>query len=94
MGPNYRLLQGVLLMADVKIRNLDDWVLYSHRARAKLAGRSVEEELRHVLTEHAMAVRREWAQELRQLRQKTLEENGGPLPDSTPGIREERDSWG
>jgi hypothetical protein len=39
-------------------------------------------------------VRREWSQELRQLRAKMLEENGGPLPDSTPGIREERDSWG
>jgi plasmid stability protein len=81
-------------MADVKIRNLDDWVLSSHRTRAKAAGRSVEEELRHVLTESALAVRREWAARLEKLRAEMRAENGGPMPDSTPGIREDRDSWG
>jgi plasmid stability protein len=33
-------------MADVKIRKLDDWVVESFRARAKRAGRSLEDELR------------------------------------------------
>ena len=80
-------------MADVKIRNLDDWVLSSHRARAQAAGRSVEEELRHVLTEAALAARREWAEKARKLREE-MRAKYGVLPDSTPGIREERDSWG
>ena len=38
--------------------SIDDWVLSSHRARAQAAGRSVEEELRHVLTEAALTARR------------------------------------
>jgi plasmid stability protein len=38
-------------MADAKIRKLDDWVVQSFRARAKEAGRSLEEELRQFLTE-------------------------------------------
>jgi plasmid stability protein len=80
-------------MADVKIRNLDDWVLNSHRARAQAAGRSVEEELRNVLTEAALAARRKAADELRTLREE-MRAKYGVLPDSTPGIREERDSWG
>jgi plasmid stability protein len=79
-------------MAEVKIRNLDDWVLASHRARAKAAGRSVEEELRHVLTEAALATRREWIEKLTRL-QAGQEAKYGLLPDSTPGIREERESW-
>ena len=61
-------------MADVKIRNLDDWVVSSYRARARYAGRSVEEELRHTLTEAALAARREWAEELRKLRERMLAE--------------------
>jgi plasmid stability protein len=80
-------------MADVKIRNLDDWVLSSHRARAQAAGRSVEEELRHVLTEAALAARREWIERLTRFQQE-LGAKYGELEDSTPGIREERDSWG
>ena len=80
-------------MAEVKIRNLDDWVLSSHRTRAKAAGRSVEEELRHVLTESALAVRREWAEKLRKLHEEQVAKYG-ILEDSTPGIREDRDSWG
>jgi plasmid stability protein len=84
---------GEIVVADVKIRNLDDWVLASHRARAKAAGRSVEEELRYVLTESALAVRREWAERLRRLHEEQ-EARYGVLDDSTPGIREERDSWG
>jgi plasmid stability protein len=80
-------------MADVKIRNLDDHVLASHRARAQLAGRSVEEELRHVLTEAARAARLKAAEEFRKVREQ-LRAKHGVLPDSTPGIREEREARG
>ena len=81
-------------MADVEAKDLDNHPLTSRHARAELTGRSVEEGPRYVLTEAALAARREWAEELRKLHAEMRAENGGPLPDSTPGIREERDSWG
>lgn len=80
-------------MAEVKIRNLDDWVLSFHRTRAKAAGRSVEEELRHVLTESASAARREWIARAERLHAE-FKAKYGIMEDSTPGIREERDRRG
>ena len=80
-------------MADVKIRRLDDWVVESFRARARQAGRSLEEELRQHLTETARERRRRFAAELEELNAK-LREKYGELPDSTPLIREERDQYG
>ncbi len=80
-------------MAEVKIRNLDDWVLSFHRTRAKAAGRSVEEELRQVLTEAALAVRREWLERAERLHRE-FEAKYGVIEDSTLGIREDRDAWG
>jgi plasmid stability protein len=80
-------------MADVKIRKLDDWVVASFRARAKQAGRSLEEELRQCLTETARERRRRFLAELEELNDR-LRETYGELPDSTPLIREERDQYG
>lgn len=97
-------------MAAVTIDELDEWVLASYRSRAEASGRTVEEELRQALTrgvrgdaipngtrgeltEAEFAARREWAAKLRRAREKIAAEHG-VLPDSTPGIREERDSWG
>ena len=45
------------------------------------------------LTEAEHAARLEWAEKLRLVRERIAAEHG-TLPDSTPGIREERDSWG
>ena len=80
-------------MADVKIRRLEDWVVESFRARARQAGRSLEEELRQHLTETARERRRRFVAELEELNAK-LREKYGELPDSTPLIREERDRYG
>jgi plasmid stability protein len=80
-------------MADVKIRKLGDWVVASFRARAKQAGRSLEEELRQFLTEAARERRRRFIAELDELNAR-LREKYGELPDSTPLIREERDHYG
>jgi plasmid stability protein len=80
-------------MADVKIRKLDDWVVASFRARAKHAGRSLEEELRQFLTEAARERRQRFIAELDELNAR-LREKYGELPDSTPLIREERDRYG
>jgi plasmid stability protein len=80
-------------VADVKIRKLDDWVVESFRARARQAGRSLEEELRQLLTETARERRRRLVAELDELNAE-LREKYGELPDSTPLIREERDQYG
>ena len=80
-------------MADVKIRKLDDWVVESFRARAHEAGRSLEEELRQLLTETAREPRRRLIVELEELNV-DLRAKYGELPDSTPLIREERDQYG
>jgi plasmid stability protein len=77
-------------MAEVKVRRLDDRVVEHHRRNASKAGRSLEEELRRVLTDAALAKRRAWAERLRALR-KEMHERYGQLPDSTPLIRAERD---
>ena len=79
-------------MAEVKIRKLDDWVVESFRARARQAGRSLEEELRQLLTETARE-RRLLVAELDELNAE-LREKYGELPDPTPLIREERDRYG
>lgn len=77
-------------MADVKVRKLDDGVVEYHRRRAAQAGRSLEAELRRVLTEAAFAKRRKMAREIAQ-RLARMRKKYGVLPDSTPGIRAERD---
>jgi plasmid stability protein len=48
-------------MADVKIRKLPDWVVDFYKKSAERAGRSLEEELRVLLTENTQAKRQEWA---------------------------------
>ena len=97
-------------MAAVTLDGLDDWVLASYRSRAEASGRTVEEELRRVLmrevrseaaasgalgelTEAERAARRETVEAFRRVRARIAAEHG-TLPDSTPGIREERDAWG
>ena len=77
----------------MKIRKLEPWVVESFRARARQAGRSLEEELRHLLTDTARERRRRFIAELDELNAK-LREKYGELPDSTPLIREERDRYG
>ncbi len=80
-------------MGDVRVRNLDDNVVAEFKDRAKRHGRSLEAELREVLTAEAFRLRRELAERARQLRDE-LRAECGELPDSTPFIREERDRLG
>ena len=80
-------------MADVKIRKLDDWVVESFRARARKAGRSLEEELRQFLTAGARERRRRFADKLEAFTEQ-LRSKYGEMPDSTPLIREGRDEFG
>lgn len=97
-------------MSAVTIDGLEDWVLASYRARAEASGRTVEEELRRAitrevgpeagaggareeLTEAERTARRETVEAFRRVRERIAAKHG-TLPDSTPGIREERDAWG
>jgi plasmid stability protein len=80
-------------MADVKIRKLPDWVVSAFRVRANHAGRSLEEELRTLLTEAAAKPKRASAAEMAAFRS-MLRRKYGPMGDSTGGIRADRQARG
>ena len=80
-------------MTEVRIRNLDDWVVESIRQRARANGQSLEGALRDLLRQEAMRPKLELANELRQMREE-LRKKYGTFSDSTIGIREERDRRG
>lgn len=88
---HHRLVEG--RMSDVKVRNLDEAVVAGLRRQAAAAGRSLEEELRRILTEEHRRRRQAVADEV-VARQEALHRRWGELPDSTPGIREDRDRRG
>ncbi len=75
---------------DVKIRQLPDWVVAMHKARAEHAGRSLEEELRILLTEAATKTRRDFAERAAAFRNR-LQQKYGTLPDSAEEIRADRE---
>jgi plasmid stability protein len=76
-------------MADVKIRNLPDWLVDWHKRRAEEAGVSLEERLRQGLEQaHTDAIARLAA--MLQENQDRIEKITGILKDSTPLIRESR----
>jgi plasmid stability protein len=77
-------------MADVKIRNLDDHLYEMYRGMADDAGISLEEQLRRVLAAYVSDERRAMIERLREGRER-LRAKYGVMPDSTPGIRAERD---
>ncbi|HVS39328.1 MAG TPA: hypothetical protein VMS17_27470 [Gemmataceae bacterium] len=78
-------------MTDVRIRNVDDWVVELHRNRAKLERRSLESELRQIITQAALAKKQTLAAELH-AGVEALRAKYGTFSDSTIGIREERDT--
>jgi len=76
-------------VADIKIRNLPDWILNWHRLAAERKGVSLEEHLRRALLDDAMEDRRRLVEKLDRLRAEIQAETG-ELPDSAPLIREAR----
>ncbi len=76
-------------MATLTIRRLDDAVYERLRARAHSKGRSLEAEVRDILTERARSPD-EAIERLRAFRQEMAKKHG-ILPDSTPIIRAMRD---
>jgi plasmid stability protein len=80
-------------MAEVRVRNLEDWVVGEFRARAKLHGNSLEGELRDVLSREATRTKQELRAELIQMRDE-LRTKYGTFSDSAELIREDRDARG
>jgi hypothetical protein len=81
-------------MSEVRVRNLEPWVVDFLRDRAKAEGHQhLESFLREHLREEAMRKRREWADRLRAGREEMFQKYG-LLSDSTEGIRQDRDERG
>lgn len=80
-------------MADVKIRNIDDKVHEAYRQMADASGISLEEQIRRVLSEHLKQERAEMTRTLLTDLER-MREKYGLMPDSTPGVREDRDRRG
>jgi antitoxin FitA len=80
-------------MADVRVRNLEDWVVDAYRSRARRHHRSLEGELREFLRNEITGTRKQLVDRLENnLRQ--MEAQYGLLPDSAEGIRDGRDARG
>jgi plasmid stability protein len=80
-------------MTEVRVRNVDNWIVESLRLRAKANGKSLEAALRELLREEAMRPKRELRNELHRMRD-VLSEKYGSFSDSATLIREDRDSRG
>jgi plasmid stability protein len=80
-------------MSELRVRNMDEWVIAELKAQARAHGRSLEAELRDQLQELALRPRREMAERAARLREAIAQEHG-LLPDSALSIREDRDARG
>lgn len=77
-------------MASLTIRRLDDEVYAALKVRARRNGHSLEAEVREILTERTRA-KADLVQRLRAF-QEEMQEKHGVLPDSTPILREMRET--
>ena len=78
-------------MAELRVRNLEEWVVDELKTQAKAKGRSLEADLRERLRELAMRPRQDMAERAARLRSAIAQECG-LLPDSVEAIRQERDA--
>jgi plasmid stability protein len=77
-------------MASLTIRRLDDQVYDALKARARRNGRSLEAEVREILSDRARS-KADLVERLRAFQDKMVAKHG-VLPDSTPLIREMRET--
>ncbi len=80
-------------MSEVRVRNLEPWVVGLLRDQARAAGTSLEAYLREHLRHEAMRKRLEFAARIA-ANQEAMREKHGILPDSTPLIRQDREERG
>jgi plasmid stability protein len=82
-------------MAEVKIRQLPDWVVEAHKEYAQRTGTSLEQHLRTLITESARGQKRSFLQRARVCRENLEQELGRKLRDRTADVvREMRDERG
>ena len=81
-------------MADITVRQLDDYVADVLRARAQYKGISLEEEGRQTLAASVDSEREAFARRAAAVRADSGNKPGDPALDSARIIREERDAWG
>jgi plasmid stability protein len=79
-------------MADIKVRNLDNRVADSLKARAKQQGISLEE-IRRTLAASVNADMEAFARRAAAARAATAGQEHDPSADSVATIREQRDAW-
>lgn len=77
-------------MTELRIRNIDQWVVDLHRHNSKKKGTSLDTELKRVLTEAAFAKRQTVAKELEAERNE-LRQKYGEFPSSVAYIRDTRE---
>ena len=76
-------------MGQIKVRQLDDWIVSVLQDMAKESGQSLEQHLRIILREMALESQREFGREqAKQLQE--FKKEFGTLQDSVEGIRKER----
>lgn len=80
-------------MVDVRVRNVDEWVVDALRTRARANKRSLEGELRDMFRREALRPKQELAAELRGMLDE-LRDRHGAFSDSAAIIREMRDERG
>ncbi|MEZ6104433.1 MAG: hypothetical protein R3E01_36310 [Pirellulaceae bacterium] len=80
-------------MAQIKVRDLDDWIVNVLRDHALSSGNSLEQHLRDVLKNAALANQKSFAaQQLEHLA--AFKQKHGIIADSTPDIRQDREQHG
>ena len=81
-------------MSEVRVRNLEPWVVDFLRDRARAEGHQhLESFLREHLREEALRKRREWSARLK-ARQDEFRQKYGVLSDSAELIRQDREERG
>ena len=78
-------------MGQIKVRQLDDWIVGVHQDMAKLAGQSLEQHLREMLRQAALSARQQFAGDAAE-HLKKAEARYGVLPNSVATLRELRES--
>lgn len=76
-------------MGQVKVRELEEWIVGVHRDLAMQAGQSLEQHLREVLKDSALMSQRKFAREAAQ-QLEAAHQKYGMLPSSIDLIREQR----
>jgi plasmid stability protein len=80
-------------VTELRIRNVEDWIVETFRTMAKQNGRSMEAEIKELLRKSALHPREELAKELKAMNRE-LQEKYGLFSDSANLIREDRDERG